>query len=309
VITVEDSFSSADVDAVELRLGDRYGRIRLGGAELAMDEQILATAKFCLNRIALSGTAALSAEVLMPTSVISSGTYRWEVGEESGDAQEAPFLLRPQTAASASMADTEVIALTFDPATLQRTARALYGDDTLTVRFASGAPISAARSRLHRDLLRSALTYLPLLRESELLESSLYRVMAASLLESFPLLGEPARRRTSVLSQQQGYRRARAFIDDHAAEPITIEDVAAAASLSVAQLNRAFRALSATGADAAGALRRARLAGAHEDLVAADPARGDSVRDIALRWGFTPHNFARSYRATYGVSPRQTLSG
>jgi transcriptional regulator GlxA family with amidase domain len=55
-------------------------------------------------------------------------------------------------------------------------------------------------------------------------------------------------------------------------------------------------------------LRRARLAGAHADLLAADPTTGDTVAAIAARWGFAqPGRFARHYRSVYGVLPSTTL--
>ncbi|MFE7846774.1 helix-turn-helix domain-containing protein [Microbacterium sp. NPDC057407] len=94
----------------------------------------------------------------------------------------------------------------------------------------------------------------------------------------------------------------------HASQPITVEDIARATSLSVAQLNHAVHEFSPTGNDTAGELRRARLVGAHRDLLTADPERGDTVRDIALRWGFAPANFARIYRSAFGATPRQTIA-
>lgn len=54
-------------------------------------------------------------------------------------------------------------------------------------------------------------------------------------------------------------------------------------------------------------LRRVRLRRAHDDLLAADPARC-SVAEIALRWGFTHlGRFAATYRERYGRPPSQTL--
>jgi AraC-like DNA-binding protein len=55
-------------------------------------------------------------------------------------------------------------------------------------------------------------------------------------------------------------------------------------------------------------LRRTRLAAAHRDLVNGDPTRGDTVREIALRWGFPhPGTFAKHYRDAYGSNPRWVL--
>lgn len=308
MITVQDSFFSADVTALREGLGGEYGRIRFTDGHLTIHEHLLATPQLCVNRLLLSGSLAIEAEVAMFTSVLSTGEYRWSVDDDRGEAQKTPFLLRPGTTATASMSDGEVVALTIDPASLEATARLFYADDRLTVRFASAGPVTAVAGRIYRNLLVSASAYLPLLPDSELLQRSLYRMMAAGLLECFPLHGDPAPRRASVRSRLDGYRRARTYIDDHASEPITVDDVAAAAALSVPQLDAALRAHSPAGLGAAGELRRARLAGAHADLLSADAGRGDTVRAIALRWGFSPSGFAREYRTVYNVTPRHTLT-
>lgn len=101
-------------------------------------------------------------------------------------------------------------------------------------------------------------------------------------------------------------RRATAFIDTHLADPIGLSDIAAAARIGTRALQVAFRHhLDTTPTEY---LRRARLAGAHEDLVGADPSTGVTVAIIAARWGFTnPGRFAGEYRHNYGRSPRQTL--
>ncbi|WP_372460725.1 helix-turn-helix domain-containing protein [Actinomycetospora endophytica] len=50
------------------------------------------------------------------------------------------------------------------------------------------------------------------------------------------------------------------------------------------------------------------MEGAHRDLEAADPTRGDTVGAIAARWGFAhPGRFAIDYRRSYGRSPGETL--
>ena len=55
-------------------------------------------------------------------------------------------------------------------------------------------------------------------------------------------------------------------------------------------------------------LRDVRLAGAHEELRAADPRDGRTVADIASRWRFThPGRFSVAYRRRYGCSPSATL--
>ncbi|WP_305790116.1 AraC family transcriptional regulator [Symbioplanes lichenis] len=101
-------------------------------------------------------------------------------------------------------------------------------------------------------------------------------------------------------------RRAVAYIDEHAAEPVTLEDIAGAAGLGVRALQACFRRhLDST---PVGYLFRVRLEHAHRDLQAADPAGGDTVADVAHRWGFAHlGRFAARYRDAFGQRPSETL--
>ncbi|MEN0022867.1 MAG: AraC family transcriptional regulator [Microbacterium sp.] len=305
--TLDESVVSTGFDAVEARMREQYGKVQLTESDTAMHERSVITPEFFLNRIRFTGSFAVTAELPMLTTVISSGRYGWSAGEEEGDARAQPFLIRPDSVVHASCGNAKMVAMSFDAPSLEQMARSFYADDRLTVRFDSSGPVDEAASALYRRLLVGSLAHMPLLAESDLLRASLYRMMVAGLLECFALHGDPVHRRDSVRSRQKGYRRARAYIDDHAADPITVVEVAAASSLSVPQLDDAVRSHSTTGTDAAGELRRVRLAGAHRDLLAGDPTAGTSVREIALRWGYAPDNFARAYRAAYGCSPRETL--
>ena len=101
-------------------------------------------------------------------------------------------------------------------------------------------------------------------------------------------------------------RRATACIDAHAAEPITLDDIAAAARVGVRGLQAAFARHGDIGP--MGYLRRVRMERAHRDLQHGDPARGDTVAAIASRWGFAaPGRFAVEYRKRYGRPPSRTL--
>jgi AraC-like DNA-binding protein len=103
-------------------------------------------------------------------------------------------------------------------------------------------------------------------------------------------------------------RRALAYIDDHAGEPVTVADIAAAAHVTVRALQYAFRRHLDTTPLAH--LRRVRLAHAHDDLRAADPLDGTTVTDVAARWGFFhAGRFAGLYRSAYGHPPHRTLAG
>lgn len=100
-------------------------------------------------------------------------------------------------------------------------------------------------------------------------------------------------------------RSALEFIHGRASEPLTVADIAAAGGYSVRALQEAFqRHLDST---PMAYLQRVRLAGAHADLVAADPD-AETVNDVCWRWGFThAGRFSAAYRREYGVRPSDTL--
>lgn len=147
----------------------------------------------------------------------------------------------------------------------------------------------------------------PVALGNPLLHRSAFESLACALLETFPTTyatTEPRSDGTGALPAT--VRRAVAFIDDNAGRPIGVSDVAAAAHLSVRGLQRAFvRELGLTPTQY---LRRARLAGARADLLAADPLAGTTVRAVAARWGLAhPGRFAHEYRAVHGEHPARTL--
>ncbi|XVU28811.1 AraC family transcriptional regulator [Actinoplanes sp. CA-054009] len=101
-------------------------------------------------------------------------------------------------------------------------------------------------------------------------------------------------------------RRAVAYIDAHAGEPISLDEIAGAAGVGARALQAGFRRhLDAT---PLGYLLKVRLEHAHRELQAADPASGATVSGIARRWGFPSHSrFTAAYHATYGRLPSSTL--
>ncbi|MGH3915495.1 MAG: AraC family transcriptional regulator [Pseudonocardiaceae bacterium] len=103
-------------------------------------------------------------------------------------------------------------------------------------------------------------------------------------------------------------RRAMTFCDEHADQPISVSDLAAAARVSVRTLQDNFRTYAQT--TPLGYLRRVRLDRAHRDLLAAaESGEQTTVTDVALRWGFVHlSRFAQLYRDTYGHVPSELLS-
>lgn len=97
-------------------------------------------------------------------------------------------------------------------------------------------------------------------------------------------------------------RLAEAYIEAHLDQPLTIEEIAAAAGISARGLQMVFRQYRDTTPLAF--WRNLRLSRAHDDLVA---GRG-SVTETALKWGFSHFGrFSEAYAARYGLSPRDTL--
>ena len=177
-------------------------------------------------------------------------------------------------------------------------------------RFESAAPVSA---RMGRHWI-ATVSYLarafagpepaiahPLIRATAL------DTLAAAALTTFPnttmsIDYTPGPRRVPPAA----IRRATAYIEAHAAEPITLQDIAAAARIGVRGLQAGFARH--RGATPMGYLRAVRMERVHRDLRAGDPAAGDTVAAIARRWGFTASGrFAAGYRRVHGQSPSRTL--
>jgi AraC-like DNA-binding protein len=189
-----------------------------------------------------------------------------------------------------------------------------------TAGTAVGGPVRLTGHRPHSPeagrRLRDTISYLrdhvladPALAEQPLIASTAAQHLAATVLATFPntALTDPtaADRRDA---RPETLRRALAYIDDHADQPITVADIAAAAHVTVRALQYAFRRhLDRT---PLAHVRDVRLSHAHRDLLAAAPHDGTTVTAIAARWGFHhPGRFAALYRDAYLRSPSRTLQG
>ncbi|BDI23704.1 helix-turn-helix transcriptional regulator [Herbiconiux sp. L3-i23] len=100
-------------------------------------------------------------------------------------------------------------------------------------------------------------------------------------------------------------RAALDYMDQQSGEPITVNDVAAHAGLSLRSLQDQFRSVLETTPGAY--LRRLRLEGARADLLIGDRSF-ESVAAVAQRWGFRhPGRFSSDYSRAFGELPRETL--
>ncbi|MDP9831047.1 AraC family transcriptional regulator [Kineosporia succinea] len=195
-------------------------------------------------------------------------------------------------------------------ASIAEAAAALTDSAGTGVRFLDNVPVDDASSRYWAQLMRMTWAEASAARSglaSPLVRAHLVRTLTTAALSVFP---------NSIMTShyQPGgghagpatLRRAVAHMQAHAAEPLTLAQIAGAAGISARALQIAFARHH--GCTPMAYLRSTRLDRAHRDLEAADPAF-DTVADVARRWGFThPGRFAVVYRQRFGVHPRQTLA-
>lgn len=242
-----------------------------------------------------------------------SGRLRLSTGrDELSPAKGELFMLDPTAPMTINWDDFQAGLVRLDLDVVDRVAAEVLGHTPKGgVHFTLSRAVSPTRAAhwqnlvryLTRDFCRNELAY-----NSPLIYSQTMRLVAATVLETFPnttMTDEPARPGNADAST---VRRATAFIDDHAGEPIGLAEIADAARIGPRSLQEAFRRHLDT--TPIGYLRQVRLARAHRDLLAADPATGATVAEIATRWGFAHHGrFSVLYRERYGRSPSRDLHG
>jgi AraC-like DNA-binding protein len=237
---------------------------------------------------------------------VRGGAYRASSNGEALDTT-APFLFQPGT--SRGQAERlDLLMINFDEPALARFAGGLQDVERPRLRYGGSGPLTSAGAELWTQSVRYAEEAFsaPEILRSELIRRSVVDMLFAAALTAFPIeaVGDgPTGAADDALPST--VRRALAFIDEHLDQPIGIEEIAEAARLSVRGLQSAFRRHLGTTPRAA--LRSARLAAAHADLLRAEAGR-DDVASIARRWGF--HHlgrFAAEHRAAYGEPPRRTL--
>jgi len=123
------------------------------------------------------------------------------------------------------------------------------------------------------------------------------------VLHALPLHRPPTTARNASPAAPRAVRRAEAFIDAHAANDITLADIAAAAGVSPRALHTAFRRFRDTTPMAQ--LRETRLTRARQLLAA---GAGASVTEIAIDCGVRHlGRFAQDYADRFGEAPSATL--
>ncbi len=152
------------------------------------------------------------------------------------------------------------------------------------------ASVEMLRQLLHPDTPESLRTML-LPRTEELLIMNLI---------GDRLAGQPG---TASAIAPACLRRAMAFIDEQAGQPLTLAAIAAAAHCSVRSLQRAFQQWRDIGVMRY--VKDVRLQRVREALL--EPEQAASITEIASQWGFAHlGQFAADYRKAYGERPSET---
>jgi AraC-like DNA-binding protein len=185
--------------------------------------------------------------------------------------------------------------------------RALRGPVVAPIRPARGFDLTTPHARTLLD----GVAFAERVFDSSDGPASVPRIMIESFLAAQMLYAVP-HEHSSALDAAQRPRRSRGveavvgYIDEHAAQPLTVSDLVTVAGSSLRSLQEAFRA--ELGLSPMAYLRHVRLRRAYEELVAQAPDA--SVTATAMRWGFFHvGRFAEEYRRQFGVLPSVTARG
>ncbi len=189
-------------------------------------------------------------------------------------------------------------------------AEAVTGAPAADLRFEAMTPVSAVRRQMFArtaELIGGQLVTSGAAGIHPLVAQELTRLAAVAFLATFPNTTM-----TAPYLPGPGWvapaavRRAAVFIEAHASQPVTLDQIAAASGVTGRALQYGFRRY--YGTSPTGYLRRIRLERAHAELGDADPADGTTVHGTARRWGWaSPSQFTVAYQQRFGVLPSRTL--
>jgi AraC-like DNA-binding protein len=309
-------FDSTDIGLTEEFLSMAYTKMSIGGHAERTRAQVSRETMGSLSVDELSFDYDMSHDATVPIGKIcfcnvrSGGIVRQYLpdGTEGTFGAGDVFMYAPHDRPYAGVIQgARYNLMMFDSGLLDQVAATAPGDPSEHVRLTGDRPVSPGATRQ----LRSMIAYLydhvladPAMAEAPLVVSNVSQHVAACVLSAFPhnALLEPSAR-DSRDAHPATVRRAIAYIDAHAGEPVTLADIAAAVGTTARAVQAGFcRHLGTT---PMGYLRWVRLDGAHRDLQAADPTSGATVAAIAARWGFRPMGrFTSFYQEQYGALPQ-----
>lgn len=302
---VREHFRSADVGEAESYIHRSYGSVDLDAQDLVFEESSVGDDTFALRRLSIRGGYRAECDLDAVIVVHSDARYEWEIDGERGDAAQ-PVLFQPGATLACRLEDTRVRVVALPIGALTDLARTVYNDDTLTIRFEGSRAVDTGLLRAWRSASTLAFAAEDSL-DNDLARAALFRSIAVTTLEAFPLVGDRRGRAESVAQQQRAYRTAVSFLEQNASLPITVDDAAAAAGVGSAALHRAFLAHSVAGRTPMEHLTSVRLDAAHADLAATAIGSVADLREIASRWGFTVPSLTSHHLAVYGTRPQDLV--
>jgi AraC-like DNA-binding protein len=239
---------------------------------------------------------------------LSGDALRVSVGDDIVNLREGEcFLIPPHQPHRAALDALGIAVTTLSMEDLQNDAAGRIDHETVEIDFSR--PVTRAAGRhwsqtitYVKGIVRSS----PLLISAPLARRELGWLVDSAVLACFPNSTLDAEMLSYPGGTPQPLRRALQFIDERAGDPITLNDIAAAARLTPRGVQAAFRRHLDTTPLAY--LRSVRMERAHRDLQNAEPGHGTSVAAVAARWGFTHlGRFAIEHRRRFGSYPSQTL--
>ncbi len=302
--------STADPDEAS-RYQQAYARFRAEPTPregFAFSLESASVGSFSVDHMRYSGRFRADAEPSGALTVVEALDGGLRVATDRTDTTSAVVLAPHWTPYSVQWDAVDLRITTLDLDEVDRVASEIADVEGGHVVFGSLAALSPARARYWSSLV--AQVDGQVLAQDELVASSLVRRESLRRLITGALVAFP----NSALEHQRPHddaepatvRRAVEFMDAHAQDDIDLVQVAEASRIGPRGLQVAFRRH--RGQTPWEYLRRVRLEGAHRELEAGDPSRGDTVATIAARWGFAhPGRFAVEYRRTYQDSPSATL--
>jgi AraC-like DNA-binding protein len=206
--------------------------------------------------------------------------------------------------------DTAARVLRLPAARLAAAAEESAGIDPAGLRFESVTPVTRAMGQhwlALMDLASNALLADDSVMAHPVLAEELTRTVAVTALHTFPntAMNAPYEPGPGWVPPAT-VRRAADFMQAHAEQPLTLNEVAAEAGVTGRALQYAFRRY--YGTTPIGYLRRIRLERADAELRAATPDSGVQVGAVARKWGWaSPSQFSLAYQERFGVRPSHTL--
>jgi AraC-like DNA-binding protein len=206
--------------------------------------------------------------------------------------------------------DVAAQVLRLPAARLAAAAEESAGIDPAGLRFESVTPVTPAMGQhwlALMDLASNALLADDSVMTHPVLAEELTRTVAVTALHTFPntAMNAPYEPGPGWMPPAT-VRRATDFMQAHAEQPLTLNEVAAEAGVTGRALQYAFRRY--YGTTPIGYLRRIRLERADAELRAATPDSGVQVGAVARKWGWaSPSQFSLAYQERFGVRPSHTL--